>query len=166
MPNQLQANDLRQRLNDLDQRAISEILSAASNAELNQLRVKYLSKKGEVTSILRSMSSIESELRPEIGSLANALRTKIERALEQRQADILEEQLRSEREAFDPTVPPRRSLAGSLHPVTIVRRELEEIFRGMGFTVVDGPELETDYYNFELNTRGRIQPATCKTLTG
>jgi phenylalanyl-tRNA synthetase alpha chain len=159
MPNQLQANDLRQRLNDLDQRAISEILSAASNAELNQLRVKYLSKKGEVTSILRSMSSIESELRPEIGSLANALRTKIERALEQRQADILEEQLRSEREAFDPTVPPRRSLAGSLHPVTIVRRELEEIFRGMGFTVVDGPELETDYYNFEALNTPRTHPA-------
>ena len=104
MSNRPQADDLRQRLNDLDQRSTSEVLSAGSNAELEQLRVKYLSKRGEVTSILRSMSSLDPGLRPEFGSLANALRNKIEKALEQRQADLLEEQLRAEREAFDPTV--------------------------------------------------------------
>lgn len=159
MTDQLQGEDLKQRLVDLDKQAASDIAMSSSEAELEQIRVKYLSKKGEVTAILRSMGSVSPEIRPEIGSLANDLRRKIEGLIQERQNELLREKLESDRAAFDPTVPPRVSPIGSLHPVTIVRRELEQIFRGMGFTVVDGPELETDFYNFEALNTPRAHPA-------
>lgn len=155
----MQGEDLKQRLVDLDKQAASDIAMSSSEAELEQIRVKYLSKKGEVTAILRSMGSVSPEIRPEIGSLANDLRRRIEALIEERQNELLREKLEAERAAFDPTVPPRISPIGSLHPVTIVRRELEQIFRGMGFTVVDGPELETDFYNFEALNTPRAHPA-------
>lgn len=153
MTDQPHTNDLMQRLDELDHQAIAEIKSSQTDEELDQVRVKYLSKKGKVTAILRSLGSVDPEIRPQVGARANELRKKIEESIEQRKAEILQQKLERERSAFDPTVPPRRVPMGSLHPITIVRRELEDIFRGMGFTVVDGPELETDYYNFEaLNT--------------
>ena len=159
MTGQPNGEDLKQKLSELDQQATAEIAEAKSDAELDQIRVKYLSKKGEVTAILRSLGSVSPDIRPQIGALANDLRNKIEEAIERRKSEILQQKIEMERYAFDPTVPPTRTATGSLHPITIVSRELEDIFRGMGFTVVDGPELETDYYNFEALNTPKEHPA-------
>lgn len=159
MTGQPNGEDLKQKLSELDQQATAEIAEAKSDAELDQIRVKYLSKKGEVTAILRSLGSVSPDIRPQIGALANDLRNKIEEAIERRKPEILQQKIEMERYAFDPTVPPTRTATGSLHPITIVSRELEDIFRGMGFTVVDGPELETDYYNFEALNTPKEHPA-------
>lgn len=159
MTDQPHGEDLRQRLAELDQQAMAEIRNTKSATELDKIRVRYLSKKGEVTAILRSLGSVSPDMRPQIGALANDLRRRIEESIERRGSELLQQKLEAERAAFDPTVPPKKALIGSLHPITIVRRELEDVFRGMGFTVVDGPELETDYYNFEALNTPKSHPA-------
>jgi len=123
--------------------------------ELEQLRIQYLGKKGELTSVLRGMGALSAEERPIIGQLANEVRADIEQLLGEKKtqiaAEMLEKRLREEK--IDVTAPAAERAVGGRHPLEQVRIEMCEIFRSMGFDIVEGPEVEYDYYNFEaLNT--------------
>ncbi len=142
MKNQLQA---------IETKAIQAFQDAASLAELDELRIAFLGKKGELTAILKQMGSLSPEERPIIGQLANQVRNSIESKMEDRLAQLkAEAELKQfEAEALDVTLPGKSSLQGGLHPLNRVLNDMIDIFKSMGFDVVDGPEIETEYYNFE-----------------
>ena len=121
------------------------------SADLEALRIKYLGKKGELTAVLRGMGQLSAEERPVVGQLANEVRAAIEGEIAKRQSELksslLEKKLKTEK--VDVTVPGIPVRRGHLHPLTLVQRELEDIFIGMGFEIVEGPEVEYDYYNFQ-----------------
>ena len=131
----------------------SEALLALSdtNADIEELRIKYLGKKGELTAVLRGMGKLSAEERPVIGQLANDVRAEIEAEIEEltsaKRAAELDEKLRSE--SLDVTIPGDKTDAGHFHPLALVQRQLEDIFLGMGYSIVEGPEVEYDYYNFQ-----------------
>lgn len=152
---------MKQELEAIRQRAISELEAAKGQQELETLRVKYLGKKGEVTAILKKMGGLSAEERPVIGQLANEVRTMIEDEITKRAAELKETALqeRLKNEALDVTLPGRQRPLGASHPLSIVLDEIKEIFVGMGFDIVDGPEVETDYYNFEALNIPKNHPA-------
>lgn len=131
--------------------AKDELSKVNDTKALEELRVKFLGKKGELTSILKQMGKLSAEERPVIGQLANQVRAEIEESITNRVKEIkslmLEKKLKEEE--LDVTLPGNKVTIGKLHPLNIVLNEIEEIFMGMGFDVVDGPEVEYDYYNFE-----------------
>ncbi|MCG8402478.1 MAG: phenylalanine--tRNA ligase subunit alpha [Firmicutes bacterium] len=119
--------------------------------ELNELRVRYLGKKGILTGVLRGMGSLSAHERPVIGQLANEVRGKLEDALARRTAEIKDrvQMARLEAEKIDVTLPGNPFMTGRKHPLAMVQEEIEDIFLWMGYAVEDGPEIELDYYNFE-----------------
>jgi phenylalanyl-tRNA synthetase alpha chain len=149
--------------------ALEQIKNAAIDAlehcdnlkMLDELKVRYLGKKGELTGILKQMGKLSAEERPVIGQLANQVRATIEEEIAVRMAALkekqLEEQLKAEK--IDVTMPGKKFDLGKKHPLTIVMDEIKEIFLGMGFDVVSGPEVETDYYNFEALNLPKDHPA-------
>ena len=146
---------MRDRLEALVERALSSIESARSAEALEEVRVKILGRKGELTSLLRQMKQIDPDDRPAFGAMVNAARDRLQQELERRiQAVEARERTRKlESDTIDVTMPGRIRPAGALHPLTQGIREVTQIFVQMGFTVVEGPEIETDFYNFEaLNT--------------
>jgi phenylalanyl-tRNA synthetase alpha chain len=160
--NENQSGDkIQSKLRLLNETALAEIRAARSEEEIEAVRIKYLSKKGVLTEILRSLKDIAAEMRPAVGAAANDVKLELSDALERGKAELLTKRLRESINAgnFDPTLPPSPRAEGSLHPITIVQRELEEILRGMGFMVVEGPELEIDYYNFEAVNTPENHPA-------
>ncbi len=123
--------------------------------ELQELKVKYLGKKGEVTSMLKGLGGMKPEERPVFGQKVNALREELEKMMERREQDVKERLLeqRLQKEKIDVTMPGKNIELGSVHPITQVIQEVEEIFLGMGYSIADGPEVETAIYNFDkLNT--------------
>ena len=135
----------------LKQTALESIERAENTAGLNELRVQYLGKKGELTLLLRQMGKLSAEDRPKFGQVANEVRNLIEVELSQKEALFgqkeQDEKIRSEQ--IDITLPGYNLPEGSLHPITLILQEVKEIFVGLGFTVVEGPEIETDYYDFQ-----------------
>lgn len=131
--------------------AKEELSKVSDTKALEELRVKFLGKKGELTAILKQMGKLSAEERPVIGQLANKVRADIEESITNRvkevKAQMTEKKLKEE--ALDVTLPGSKKNIGKLHPLNIVMNEIEEIFMGMGFDVADGPEVEYDYYNFE-----------------
>jgi phenylalanyl-tRNA synthetase alpha chain len=148
-------------LEGLKQEAIRQLEQAATSAELTELRVKFLGKKGALTEILRGMGALSAEERPVIGQVANKVREAIEEAIERKAAEIerAETAERLARETIDVTLPGRPAPAGAIHPLNKVIMEIEDIFTGMGFSVAEGPEVETDYYNFEALNLPKDHPA-------
>jgi phenylalanyl-tRNA synthetase alpha chain len=140
---------MRETLEKIRKEAL-EALSAPS-AEIEELRIRYLGKKGELTAVLRGMGKLSAEERPVIGQLANDVRAEIEKKIDElnqkKNAALLEAKLRAEK--LDVTVPGDDVRAGHFHPLSLVQRQLEDIFLGMGYSIVDGPEVEYDYYNFQ-----------------
>jgi len=134
---------------------------AGSPAELEELRVKYLGKKGELTAILKQMGGLSPEERPIVGQLANAVRESIEALIAQRgqflRAGALSARLAGE--TIDVTMPGKQQKLGGKHPLTTVLDEIKEIFLGMGFSAVEGPEVELDYYNFEALNMPKNHPS-------
>ncbi|MCL5290756.1 MAG: phenylalanine--tRNA ligase subunit alpha, partial [Firmicutes bacterium] len=128
---------------------------------INEIRVKYLGKKGEVTQVLRGMGVLSAEERPRIGQIANEVREKIESALEERNTKVKEGQKARQlaAETLDVTLPGARFNLGKLHPLTQVMQEIENIFLGLGFKIAEGPEIELDYYNFEALNLPKDHPA-------
>ena len=123
--------------------------------ELNDLRVKYLGKKGELTLILRGMGKLNPEERPVIGSMVNEVRVDIENLIEEKEKEFKNQEMlkRLQNENIDVTEPSKKTNIGSLHPITKIIDEVEEIFLGMGYKIADGPEVEKAIYNFDkLNT--------------
>jgi phenylalanyl-tRNA synthetase alpha chain len=131
------------------------------NADLEQIKIKYLGKKGELTAVLRGMGSLSAEERPKIGQMANEVRESIEEAISQKTKELaakrLENRLKSEK--LDVTMPGTPMPVGHLHPLTRVQRELENVFIGMGFSIAEGPEVELDYYNFQALNIPENHPA-------
>ena len=142
---------MREQLNAIKAQADSALEQAQTRQDLEELRIRFLGKKGELTAILKQMGGLSAEERPIIGQLANEVRAEIEAHITQR-ANALEEAETTERlkkEALDVTVPGKPLRRGGLHPLNQTMNDMIDIFQSMGFDVVDGPEVETEYYNFE-----------------
>ncbi|MCC8051691.1 MAG: phenylalanine--tRNA ligase subunit alpha [Clostridiales bacterium] len=142
---------MKDRLQSIREDALAQIQEADMLDRLNDVRVNFLGKKGELTAILKSMKEIPPEERPAFGQLVNETRTQIETALDESKKKLekiaLDASLKGER--IDVTLPAKRSKIGHRHPNTIAREEVERIFVGMGYEVIEGPEIEYDLYNFE-----------------
>ena len=135
---------MKEQLEQIRREAVAAMEGAGSAQELDALRVKYLGKKGELTAVLKQMGKLSAEERPAMGQLANEVRAALEAALETKgkalEAKALEDRLKDE--ALDVTVPGKAVKEGHRHPMYIALDEIKEIFIGMGFTVLDGPEVE------------------------
>lgn len=142
---------MKQQLENIESAAMNETNSSDSIKALDELRIKYLGKKGELTAILKQMGKLSAEERPVLGQLANKIRQDIEEAITSKMNSLKskEKELKMASETIDITLPGKKPEAGKLHPLKIVENEIREIFLGMGFSVADGPEVEYDYYNFE-----------------
>ncbi|MBR6267893.1 MAG: phenylalanine--tRNA ligase subunit alpha [Selenomonadaceae bacterium] len=141
--------------------AAAAIGSAENLEALNEIRVKYLGKKGELTGILRGMGKLSPEERPKAGKIVNEARSELEGLLENKQQELREKELedRLSRERIDVTLQGRNRPLGHLHPLTLTLNRIKEIFLQMGFSVEEGPEIETDYYNFEALNLPKDHPA-------
>ena len=150
---------MKEKLNQIREEALAAI--AAENADLEQIRIKYLGKKGELTSVLRGMGALSAEERPIVGQIANEVRAEVEAALaakaQAQKEEALERQLKAEK--IDVTMPATALAVGHLHPLTQIQRRIEEIFIGMGFSIAEGPEVEYDYYNFQALNIPEDHPA-------
>ncbi len=150
---------MKEKLTRIREEALAQIRE--DSADLEQIKIKYLGKKGELTAVLRGMGALSAEERPLVGQLANEVRADIEAALnekaEQLRVKALEAQLKAEK--VDVTMPGSAPLVGHMHPLTQVQRELEDIFIGMGFSIAEGPEVELDYYNFQALNIPENHPA-------
>ena len=144
-------NNVREKLDTIVSRAMASIDSAGNLDALNDVRVSVLGKKGELTAVLKGMKNVAPEDRPKVGQMVNDARSEIEQRLEKvkeaLEAAKLEQQLKEE--VIDVTLPARKTAVGHRHPNTIALEEVERIFVGMGYEVVEGPEVEYDLYNFE-----------------
>ncbi|MCL4425059.1 MAG: phenylalanine--tRNA ligase subunit alpha [Firmicutes bacterium] len=142
---------MRERLPQITQEALQSIQIARNLEDLKNTRVRFLGRKGLLTEILRGMGNLPPEERPLLGQLANASRQEIEARLSQREMELKEEEKESrwKREALDVTLPGVELPRGHKHPLRQVWEEIEAIFISMGFEVAHGPEVETDFYNFE-----------------
>lgn len=142
--------------------AAAEALRRANKLEkLEELRIQFLGKKGELTAVMKGMGKLSPEERPVIGQLANEVRSRIEQALEEKKS-VLEAEVQNakmKRERLDVTMPGRRTAEGGKHPLLTVLDDLKDIFIGMGFTIAEGPEVELDYYNFEALNIPKDHPA-------
>ena len=142
---------MKERLESIKQEAIKQIQASDVPEKLNDVRVKFLGKKGELTAVLKGMKDVAPEERPKVGQLVNETRAAIEELLDETKkkmdAAIREEKLKQE--VIDVTLPSKKNTVGHRHPNTITLKEVEDVFVGMGYEVVEGPEVEYDYYNFE-----------------
>lgn len=152
---------MKQQLMQISEQAMKAFQSCTSVKELEELRVRFLGKKGELTAILKQMGKLSAEERPVIGQLANEVRAAIERNLEERKASLKEEAMKQqlEQERLDVTMSGKAFEIGHPHPLDKVLAEIEEIFLGMGFSIASGPEVEYDYYNFEALNITKDHPA-------
>ena len=147
-----------QEAETVEARALEEIAHATAPLDLEDIRIRYLGKNGSLTRILRSVGKAAPEDRPLIGQRVNQAKKAIGDALEARKA-ACDTGLKTSDGPLDVTLPGRRPPLGSKHPLTLIREEVSEIFREMGFSVVDGPEMEWDYYNFEALNIPQDHPA-------
>lgn len=152
---------MKEQLQKIKEQALADISASGDPKALEDLRVKYLGKKGELTAILKQMGGLSPEERPVMGQLANDVRAALEAAITEKasalKAEVMEKQLASE--AIDVTMPGVRREAGRRHPLNIVLEDLKGIFRGMGYTVVDGPEVEETKYVFDMLNTDEGHPA-------
>ena len=152
---------MEEKISLLRKQVIEKMEKVKSATDVENIRVEYLGKKGEVIEILKNLKNVEASKRKEIGERANKLRVEIEKLIESKKEELKEKEYEdriNNAEKIDLTVPVDDKV-GSLHPITIVQRELEDIFTGMGFTVEDGNEVETEYNNFEAVNVPKYHPA-------
>lgn len=152
---------MKQELEAIRQKAEQGLRAAKDRQTLENLRVNYLGKKGEITAILKQMGKLPAQERPAVGQLANEVRSFIENEITARAAEIKEAETaaRLKKETVDVTLPGKRRALGSKHPLSLELDEIKEIFIGMGFDIVSGPEVEYDYYNFEALNIPKDHPA-------
>lgn len=152
---------MKDQLRELKKNALEEVQRCISLDELNEVKIKYLGKKGALTGILRGMGQLSVDERPVVGQLANEIRDTLEEtiSLEQNKLKVKETQERLLRESIDITLPGIDHVLGKHHPLHLVMKRVEEIFMGMGYSIEEGPELELDYYNFEALNIPKDHPA-------
>ena len=146
---------MKEEIVKIKENSVKEITNCKNEKELNDLKVKYLGKKGELTVVLRGMGSLSAEERPQIGSLVNQVRDELEDLIQNKEKEFKRKELEKklQTENIDVTEPSKKINLGSLHPITQIIEEVEEIFLGMGYQIADGPEVEKAIYNFDkLNT--------------
>ena len=142
---------MKEQLEAIRQRAVEAITGTQATADLEAVRVQYLGKKGELTAVLKQMGKLSPEERPVMGQMANEVRAELEKAIEAQSAILAEKALaeKLEAEALDVTIPGKSVPQGHKHPMSVALDEIKEIFVGMGFTVLDGPEVELAKFNFD-----------------
>ncbi|MCM1363579.1 MAG: phenylalanine--tRNA ligase subunit alpha [Faecalibacterium sp.] len=152
---------MKKQLETIREIAKAELQNAATLADLDAIRIKYLGKKGELTGILKQMGKLSAEERPVIGQLANEIRSDLESAITQSVESVKEKmlELKLKSEKIDITLPAQKTAIGHKHPLSIVLDEVKDIFFGMGFNIASGPEVEWDYYNFEALNIPENHPA-------
>ena len=146
---------MKDKIEKIKENSIKEITDCKEIVTLNELKVKYLGKKGELTLVLRGMGALSPEERPIIGSLVNQVRDELESCISQKEKELEKKELleKLKNENIDVTEPSKKVELGSLHPITQIIDEVKEIFLGMGYEIADGPEVEKAIYNFDkLNT--------------
>ena len=152
---------MKQQLTQIKQSALSALSAVSNAAELDEVRIRFLGKKGELTAILKQMGSLSPEERPVVGQLVNEVRSELEESIS-RKGDELKNAAMAQKlkdEAIDVTLPGKKQELGHKHPLTLVLDDIKQMFLGMGFDVVKGPEVETDYYNFEALNIPKDHPA-------
>ena len=149
---------MKEKLQKIREEAIRQMQEATTLDKLNDIRVAYLGKKGELTSVLKGMKDVPAEERPLVGQFVNEARTAIEEKLDEIKKDMEKKalDLRLKSETIDVTLPAKKNNIGHRHPNTIALEEVERIFVGMGYEVVEGPEVEYDYYNFEADRKSVV----------
>lgn len=142
---------MKEKLDQIRSEALKQIRESQTLEVLNDVRVNFLGKKGELTNVLKSMKDVPAEERPKVGQLVNEARAEIEKVLEDamKKMEHLKREAAMKAEVIDVTLPAKKNNVGHRHPNTIAMEEVERIFVGMGYEVVEGREIETDYYNFE-----------------
>lgn len=151
-----------EKISILREAALEKIKQAASSSEVEELRVKLLGKKGELTEMLKDLKNMAIEERKQFGQEANELKNEMTELLESKFKELSANDVKkslSSGSSFDISLPGTQFKVGSLHPVTIVQKEIERIFTGMGFNIVDGPEAEEEFYNFEALNIPKHHPA-------
>jgi len=152
---------MKEQLKSIEERAKDELSKIGDVKLLEDFRVRFLGKKGEITSILKQMGKLSPEERPVVGQLANKVRADIEEALNARKAELKSrmEEIRLKEESIDVTLPGKLMKIGRAHPLKVTLEQVEEVFLGMGFDIVEGPEVETDHYCFEALNMPKHHPA-------
>jgi phenylalanyl-tRNA synthetase alpha chain len=153
--------DMKEQLEGMLRDARAALVDVDSEAALQELRVRYLGRKGELTAIMKEVGRLSAEERPLVGALANRIKTDLEQFIDERQTQFRASELaeRLTRERLDVTLPGRSPFKGSKHPITLVTEEIVEIFSSLGFGVEEGPEVEKDFYNFEALNMPKDHPA-------
>lgn len=158
---------MKEQLEQIQALALSAIAQAEAEQPLEEVRIRFLGKKGELTALLRGMGSVPPEERPQIGAMVNNVRAKIEEAMDARfavlKAQSMERKLQEE--AVDVTLPASEKKVGRLHPITRTRNRMIEIFTGMGFEIAEGTEVESTYYNFDALNAPADHPSRDETDT-
>lgn len=142
---------MKEKLKAIREEAVSKILESENLDKLNEIRVAYLGKKGQLTEVLKGMKDVAPEDRPKVGKMVNETRAAIEEKMEEVKNNLAAKarEAKLKAEVIDVTLPAKKNKIGHLHPNTVALEELEKIFVGLGYEVVEGPEVEYDYYNFE-----------------
>ena len=152
---------MKDKIDELKRAALAAVAAAETSAELGDIKVRFLGKSGEITSLMKGLGALSKEERPEAGKVLNMARTEIENAIESKLESALrrEKEARLAAEAVDVTLPTNTAKRGTLHPITQVREEIVNVFLGMGFSVAEGPEIESDLFNFQLLNVPKDHPA-------
>lgn len=153
--------NLKEKLEEIKKNGLEEIKQAENSNHINDVRVKLLGKKGSITEVLRGMRDLSAEERPKVGSFANKIRDELTEAITKKHEELEEKKLakRLASETLDVTLPATEVKLGTPHVLVQVIDEIEKLFLGMGFQVVDGPEVEEDHYNFEMLNLPADHPA-------
>lgn len=152
---------MEQQLESMSREARQAMLDAQNEAELQNIRVQYLGKKGQLTAIMKDMGRLSPEQRPGVGAMANKVKDELNSVFESRLNALKQQHMaeRLKRERIDVTLPGRHQKIGTKHPVTLITEELVDIFSYLGFSVAEGPEIEEDFYNFEALNLPKDHPA-------
>lgn len=152
---------MKEKLEQLKKAAIDEISKASNSKVIDEIEVKYFGKKSELSDILKSISTLSDDEKREIGPAVNSLKLELNSLIENKKNEIINNELDSKLkdEYIDPTIDLKNEKVGHMHPTTQLRYKLEDIFRSMGFMVYDGPEIETDFFNFEALNIPKNHPA-------
>lgn len=152
---------MKEKIESIKSAALLAVEEADSSAALNDVRVRFLGKNGEMTSLMKLLGTVSKEERPAMGKVLNDVRVEIESVLDAKIAAVSEreKQARLAAEAVDVTLPARTRRTGTLHPLTQVREDIIKVFLGMGFSVAEGPEIESDLFNFQLLNVPKDHPA-------
>jgi phenylalanyl-tRNA synthetase alpha chain len=150
---------MKEKITKLKAEAIKEIKNSKTLAEVKKLEVKFLGRRGQLTGILRTLKDMTTEQKQAVGKAANEVKEELERVIAEVGQRFTEQEVDLTAGPLDITLPGRKREVGSLHPISIVKKELKDIFSKMGFMVMEGPELESEYYNFEALNIPDTHPA-------